>query len=315
MPMPLPRARLAQAVRVIGLVVLVGFVAQRVDPAVVAAQWRGMSAAHAAMVGAAFCFAMALRIGKWSWQLRCLGLRFEPVAQARNFLMSVLLGAVTPMRVGELYRLTALQLDPARRSEQLALATASLLLEKGYEVLVLLVLVCIGAAFTAPLVTLAILPVLAVGFLFGLGEAAPPAWLERRLPARLRTWAVAPLLQARDGLPAAARWGLLGLTAAAHLSNLVGGLGIYRAFGPMPASIFLFRMPLVTLTNVLPVSVGGIGMREAAAMEIFGGAGFPPSSAAVAASLMFLGANLLPALALVPLAFFVRRRPGIIGNR
>jgi hypothetical protein len=61
-------------------------------------------------------------------------------------------------------------------------------------------------------------------------------------------------------------------------------------------------MPLVTLTNVLPVSIGGIGVREMAAMEIFGNAGFPASCAALAASLMFLGANLLPSLALVPLA-------------
>src|SRR4051812_17391048 len=99
---PAVRTRLSQLVRVVGLVVLVAVVARRVDVAAVRASWLGMSAVTGALVVCAFCSAMAVRIAKWGWQLRQLGLRFAPRELARNFLVAVLLGAVTPMRAGEL---------------------------------------------------------------------------------------------------------------------------------------------------------------------------------------------------------------------
>ena len=279
--------------------VLVAFVARRVNPAEVADSWRGMSLPWATATVGCFLLAMGVRVTKWAWQLRCLGLGFDSADLVRNFLVSVLLGAVTPMRAGEAYRLAAVRFDPARKAEQMAVVGASLLLEKGFEVLVLVAMVAAGfvlagSPYAAPLVG-----VVVVGGVLGLAPVRPPAGLVARLPNAVRRLVVEPVLRARDGVPLGPRLGIVALTAAAHLLNLVAALGVYRAFGPMPLDHFLLRMPLVTLTNVVPVSVGGIGVREATAMQLFGSAGFPASSAAVAASLVFLGANVLPAVALL----------------
>jgi uncharacterized membrane protein YbhN (UPF0104 family) len=300
----------------VGLVVLVGLVATRVDPAAVAASWRGASAADLGVITFFFLAAMAVRVSKWALQLRTLGFGFHPPTLARNFLLAVLLGAVTPMRVGEAWRLDAVQLAPGEKAPQLAVIGASLLLEKAYEVLGLLLLVAASALLLdeGRALLLSTAPLLAVGFVLGVAPTRPPASLLHALPTRIRTLLAEPLLRARDGLGGRGRLGLLGLTLASHLLNYAGGLHVYRLFGDMSAALFLGRAPLVTLTNVLPVSVGGFGVREVAAMELFGAAGYPPSSAAVAASLMFLGANLVPLLALPFLWVWARVDPEPFGK-
>ena len=300
-PAPAPAARsprLGRALRVVGLVVFGALVASRIELGAVRAAWRGLSPGESALVAAVFLLAMAVRVGKWAWQLRSLGFAYSPVRLARSFLLGVLMGAVTPMRTGELYRLSGVDFDPTDRPRQLALATASLVLEKVYEVLTLVAFVTVGLIAPGWPLAAALGAGTAFGAWLGLGSAAPPEWLSRLLPARLRALTLDPMLRARDGLGLAGRFGLFGLTALSHALNLVGALGVYRAFGPMPAFSFFTRMPLVTLTNVLPISIGGIGVREAAAMEIFGTSGFPASSAALAASVVFASANLLPAIAL-----------------
>jgi hypothetical protein len=303
------RRRLFLAFRIAGLAILVALVLHRIDPAAVRAAWIGLTPLEAIGIGSAFFVAMSLRIVKWSVQLGLLGLHFDPLLQARNFLLAVLLGAVTPMRVGEVYRLGAIESVPERRGSDLALGAASLLLEKAYEVLVLLALVLVGALSSAPALAAGIAVVLVVATTLGVGSVAPPAGLVERLPQRVRVWIVEPALRARDGLRLRDRIGLVALTAICHFVNLRAGLGIYRAFGPMPWTTFFFRMPLITLTSAIPVSIAGVGLRETVAMSVFGRDGYAPSAAAVAASLMFVGANILPALALIPLEAVLRWRP------
>ncbi len=307
-PAPAPaapprRSPLKLALRLVGLVVLVGFVASRVDPGAVRASWRGMSAGAAALTAACFFAAMGLRVAKWSWQARAVGLVADPLEQARTFLWGILLGVVTPMRVGELWRLSAIRHTPDTRGAVLRLAAASLLLEKGYEIVVLLTLVVVGALFALPTpwVGAALLLPLLVGAAFGLLPVAPPGALRARLPAAVLENAVDPVLLARDRLPPAVRLGVLGLTFGAQALNMLGGLQLYRAFGDIGGWVFFTGMPLLTFTSALPVTVSGIGLREVAAMELFGRTGYPADAAAVAASLVFLGANVLPTVAVLPL--------------
>ena len=91
------------------------------------------------------------------------------------------------------------------------------------------------------------------------------------------------------------------MTALAQLLNMTGSLQLYRAFGPMDTLLFFLGGPLITLTTAIPITVSGIGLRELAAMEVFGRGGFPPDAAAVTASLSFLGANVIPCVVLLPL--------------
>lgn len=296
-PPAAPRALPRWGVRAAGTILFASLVASRLDLGAVGAAWRGLAAPEVLLVAAAFVAAMVVRVVKWAWQLRRLGVRFERRSLARDLLLGVLLGAVTPARVGELYRLRALAPD-AR-----PVAAASLVLEKLCEVAILVALVGAGLAGSQPLAGGLLLA--AVVAVVWLGVSAVTTPLLRRLPSALRVRVVAPALRARDGLGGAGLLGLLSLTSLAHALNLLGALGVYRAFGDVSAWTLAARLPLVTLSNALPLSLGGVGIREATAMAALGGDGLPPSSAALAASVVFLGANVLPAallLGLLPLA-------------
>jgi uncharacterized membrane protein YbhN (UPF0104 family) len=75
--------------------------------------------------------------------------------------------------------------------------------------------------------------------------------------------------------------------------------------------IVVLTFPLVVLTNVLPITIGGLGVREAAAAALLSHYGVSPADAALAALLMFgintalpgiVGATLLPAAGARPVA-------------
>ena len=297
--------RAGQLVRVAGLLVLLAVLIGRVDVGVVQAAFRGMSAGRAAAAATCFCMAMALRLGKWNLQVEALGLPFDRWVQARNFLMGILMGTVTPMRAGELYRLSALDLSetPMEPLGRRWLAMAALLLEKGYELLILLGLVLTGGWLVLPLtwpsalILAALLPVWMGGLWFGLGELTLPGWAPERLLRLL-----APVIEARRRMSRGRRLTVFGLTATAQGLNMAGSFQIYQAFGDLDPLLFSFGGPLLTLTTLLPISISGIGVRELAAMEVFGRTGFPADAAAVAASLSFFCANVLPCAALLPLA-------------
>ncbi len=291
--------RLSIFLRVAGLFLLLGILVQRIDLATVRQSWEGMSPARVLLCLGCFGAAMAVRAGKWNLQMRALGFTWNPLQQSQNFLLGVLIGAVTPMRVGELYRLSALHIRPELRTERLTVATASLLLEKGYEVLVLGSLVAIGAVVLGfPWLGLLALVPLVFGAWVGLGSWRPPeAWIPRALRAVAERG-----LKARDGLLFSQRLSVLLLTMGAQCLNMVAGHQIYQSFGNVPFARFFFGMPLLTFSSAVPVTIGGIGLRELAAMEVFRDAGIAPAAAAAAASLVFVGANLLPGLAILPIA-------------
>lgn len=293
--------RAGQIIRVIGLLVLLAVLIGRVDAGAVQGAFRGMSAWRAAASAACFCVAMALRLRKWNLQVEALGLPFDRWVQARNFLMGILIGVVTPMRAGELYRLSALDLSdtPAEPLGRRWLAMAALLLEKGYELLILLGLVVAGGWMVLPVAwpSALLAPVWLGGMWFGLGDLRPPGWAPDRLKRLL-----APVIEARRRMSRGRRLAVFGLTATAQGLNMAGSFQIYRAFGDLDPLLFCFGGPLLTLTTLLPISISGIGVRELAAMEVFGRTGFPSDAAAVAASLSFFCANVLPCAALLPLA-------------
>lgn len=285
------------ALRVIGLVVLVGVVIARVDGAAVAASFVGVSPAQAALGVLGFSLGMTTRIAKWAWQLRRLQIPYTRGPMVRGFLWGILLGAVTPMRVGEFYRLAVLA------AAQRGLAAAALVVEKVYEILALLLLVVIGAFLTLPW------PAGLIA-LIGWGVVAVPALTRLRpplLPRRLE-----PFLAARDNLQGRQRLWLLGLTLLAHLCNATGGLQVYRCFGSMEAGTYVFLTPMLTFSSAIPITVSGIGLREIVAMEIFAPTGYPRDAAAVAASLTFLCANILPTLLVLPLEGLRALRSGVV---
>lgn len=287
------RRRLWAAAQILGLVLLVGAVLRQVEWSAVRSSYRGVSPLAATAAITAVLAAMTLRLWKWRLQVRALGLRrnSDP-ALARGFLLGVLLGAVTPLRLGELYRIAAAAAHEGPDAH--ARAAAGVVLDKGYELFVVLATLALGALLAGMpgWSTLAGAVALAVGWLV---FATP------RAPARgplARPWAM--MAAAKQSLARSERAALLTATLAAHALNVTAGLLIWRAFGSLSIADFVVRIPLITLLNTLPITVGGFGLRELAAIELFGPIGFPAAAAATAAAGLFFAANILPALALLP---------------
>lgn len=280
--------------QVLGLVVLVAALLRQIQWAAVVASYRGVAAAEALAVLGAVLAAMGLRLWKWQVQLRAMDLARVPASTiARGFLLGVLLGAVTPLRAGEFYRIAA---ATPGAGEARGRAAAGVLLDKGYELLVVLVTLAVGAVASG-------MP--AAVSLGAWGIAAGIAWLVLGR-GRGRGRVLGVLAAAKRCLGAGDQLRLLAATTGAHLLNLAAGLVIYRAFGELSVGDYLLRIPMITLLNILPVTIGGFGLRELTAMGLFGTIAYPAAGAAVAAAALFFAANVLPALVLLPVT--IRRR-------
>ncbi len=286
--------------RVFGLVVLVAVLMRQIEWAAVAASFRGVGPGEVAVVLSAVLVAMGLRLWKWQVQLQTMGLAQVPAATvARGFLLGVLLGAVTPLRLGEFYRIAAVTSGAGEARDR---AAAGVLLDKGYELLVVVVTLAVGAVATLPAAVGAVAWALvaAIGWLvLGPVGAHGPGPVGRLL---------AQVAGAKGCLGAGDRARLLAATTGAHALNLAAGLVIYRAFGELAVGDYLLRIPLITLLNTVPVTIGGFGLRELTAMQLFGAIAYPAAGAAVAAAALFFTANVLPALLLLPVTAAARRR-------
>ena len=292
--------RIWAGVRVLGLIVLVAVLLRQIEWAAVVASFRGIGPGEAAVVLAAVLVAMGLRLWKWQVQLQAMDLAQVPAPTvARGFLLGVLLGAVTPLRLGEFYRIAAATPGAGEARNR---AAAGVLLDKGYELLVVLVTLAVGAVATLPAVVGAVAWALVVAIawlVLGPAGAHGPGPLGRSLGL---------MAAAKACLGAGDRARLLAATTGAHALNLAAGLVIYRAFGELAVGDYLLRVPMITLLNTVPMTIGGFGLRELTAMQLFGAIAYPAAGAAVAAAALFFAANVLPALLLLPVVVAAERR-------
>jgi uncharacterized membrane protein YbhN (UPF0104 family) len=210
------------------------------------------------------------------------------------------LALITPARLGELVRIAYL------RDKQKLKIAGLVLIDKGFDVLVLCALSIVGAfalfGFWAGL-GLAIVTVVGVAAVY-----RPVAWsrslnaISSRTPLALhlnRTWSS---LQSLTPWTTSLYLALTLLSFAIVLLQFGIVLLSWHAWSP---SIVFLTFPMVVLTNVLPLTIGGLGIREGAAAVLLGHYGVSPADAALAAFLMFamntalpgiVGALLLPAL-------------------
>lgn len=131
--------------------------------------------------------------------------------------------------------------------------------------------------------------------------AAALGRLTPRLPGQAK---LDQVLTSLDALSASATTIFLGLTLAAFLVVLAQFAIVLSNWHTSSLAIVALTFPLVILTNILPVTIGGLGLREATAAILLARYGVPAADAALAAFLMFaintalpgiVGAFLLPA--------------------
>ena len=257
-------------IRLLLTVVVLGLLASRLDLANI--PWRGLSAGQLAVMGAAWATSTSLRMWRWRRQAVALGVT-GPVL--RDMPLGILGGVVTPGKVGELYRL---RVFPADRRWA---GAAALAYEKGAELCTLLLIITAAA-------TTWDLRVAAVALA---GTLATAAILLSPWPRTGPAFA-APWFAARDSLSLGGRFAILGATLGAHVANYIAGSQVYAAFVDEPLLRLAAGLPLATLAGAVPLTISGFGVRESVAIAFFADA--PPEGIAAAASLTFLGANVLP---------------------
>ncbi len=202
------------------------------------------------------------------------------------------LALVTPARLGELIR-TAYLRDPQKLK-----IGGLVLIDKGFDVLMLAALSVAGAWFlVSPILAL----VLATCALAGLAIVYRPqvaqAALDRaatRLPLGAQIGRAAGSL---ESLSARASTWYLVLTLAAFCIVLVQFGLILLSWHGWSTEIIFMTFPLVILTNVLPITVGGLGVREGASVLLLQHYGVSSAHATLAAFLMFSFNTALPGLA------------------
>lgn len=284
--------------------VLLALVALKVDPQ------RLMSAVGSARPGYLLA-ALALTIPflylktlRWYVMLHAASVQATFEEAGLSLLAGMGLALVTPARLGELIRVAYLR-DPQKWK-----IGGLVMIDKGFDVLVLAVLSIAGAsALLGPMAGLAFVLVSAAGIAVVYAPRFLSAVLHRlsaRAPLRTKleqVWSSLETLSPRSTTS------FLVLTLLAFGVVLVQ-FGVillsWRAWSP---DVVFLTFPLVILTNILPVTVGGLGVREGVAALLLAHYGVPAADAALAAFLMFalntalpgvVGAMLFPAAGTSP---------------
>jgi glycosyltransferase 2 family protein len=247
-----------------------------------------------------------MKILRWHLMLRYGQIEATWGEAVRSLVGGMGLALVTPARLGELVRVAYLR-DPQKWK-----IGGLVMIDKAFDVLVLAGLSIIGAAaLLGP--SLAIL--LTIAFATGLLVVYFPRQLSRilhlasnRLPfyqTLERIWSSLDTLSVRSTTL------FLALTLLAFVFVFLQYGVLLLSWHQWSFGIILLTIPLVILTNVVPATVGGLGVREGAAALLLAHYGVTPANAAVAAFLSFSLNTLLPGVigVMVPVATSPGGRP------
>jgi uncharacterized membrane protein YbhN (UPF0104 family) len=245
---------------------------------------------RASLIPAVFCILalLVLRAYKWHCLVTAAG-NFHLRQSLRTFLGGCTLGLITPGRIGELGRCIFVR---QHERTQIALLT---LLDRAMDLWALFTLVGASlflllphpAAIFAVAVWLALLPVV-----LGL-----PGLLAHffKMVLRLRQFH-GPLTEVASGLPPAqmVRYALMGL--AAMWLELSSFFLLLRAFTLTGFATAVATYPYIVLAGDLPLSFGGVGVREGVSALLLSSYAVPAGAAVGAALLWFVLGIFLPAV-------------------
>lgn len=292
---PTPRSRWKPVVRAAVSAVILGGLAFKMD-------WEHVSESFAAMrwidwlaAVAIYVVAQILSAVRWQWLSRTLGFQRPLSAYIGGYFVGMFFNLLLPTSVGgDAIRAVRLNASSGRKMA----ALLSVLLDRLSGLLVLLGLACvavmicptplplwmkllIGAAAFAAIIGLATLP-LVIRILSRLNGQRPSIARLRRFAVSLRDALV--VFSGRPRLVVAATV----LSVLIQLSGVVQVALIGRATGAdVPLSVYGVAVPMVALLTLLPVSLNGMGVREAGMVLFLQPAGVTAGRAATIAFLWF----------------------------
>lgn len=214
--------------------------------------------------------------------VRAKNLNSDPKEVARIVLASEFFGSFLPASVGsDVIRLYSLSCHTNNTPE----SASAVLMERGTGVIVLLFLGCIGALWAWPhlrdhhIVAAALIP-------SGVGLVVSLAALNERLVSAMARWVglhghhfVHKLLEWQRAIHAyryqqGVVWRAIGISLAIQLLRIASAYFVGLALGARTSFLWYAAfIPLILLISLLPISIGGLGVRENAFVYCFGQVG------------------------------------------
>lgn len=267
---------------------------------------------------------LVLRVWRWQWLLRCIGVRYQFVPACQGYLIGILIGLATPGRVGEFSRAIFLRQD---RAVPLARGLPMVLADRLFDFLVVLPLGILALVSFGPVAADSVwiaVAVLVVMMLGGLGIILRASAVDRvrrfvgmvASGTRYGSKVSELLLEMHQGFRQI-RLGVFALallaTAAAYLIFFLECYLIAKSLGievtPLTTT---YAISVGTLVAMIPVSISGVGTRDAAIVA-FLALHSVPSASAIGFSLLwfvaFYGLSGVLGAAAWGMKNFISRRP------
>ncbi len=242
-------------------------------------------------------FAVLAGVKRWHRLLGTQGLHLDPRFLLETYLVGRFVGAFTPSTAGlDVYRVVAISNKTGFRGK----ATGTMLLEKflgliSLSILTFALLPAGASRFFGP-------PAMALAAILGLGAIAGLAWLRfpvfpRPLTNRLPRGVVGKLnrlsfaLRARP-IPRAGLVEAVALGTASHFFTACVFVATGHALGVEASFVDLMIVGnAIVIATLLPLSIGGVGVREGTAVVLLGLVGVSAGDAALVGLLGYLTAQ------------------------
>ncbi len=222
-----------------------------------------------------------IKMFRWRFVLRCLNINYPTKDLAKIYYLSLILGTFTPAGSGDILTRSAFLVKDGQR---LNAALVSIFIDRLADVFVLLLIALAGFLIFLPLfglkslaITLLIVFLLMCSFLIitikVLRDFVKKIFLPF-VPQTLKNKIIPHLIEAYDNITA---FGfkriviMIGYTLLAQLDNLIFLfiLAIALGISNMPPIYLLLTSALTSFIVLIPVSVGGLGTREATYIALF----------------------------------------------
>lgn len=292
------------AVRLTVTAILLGLIVWRSQPGRLLPAAGKLGSANlilAALLTVPFLYLKTLR---WLYMLRYAGTEVSFGEAATSLVGGMGVALLTPARVGEVARIAYLR-DPRKLR-----LSALVMLDKFFDVLVLVLLAISGAWQILGWEAGAALSVIGAGglvftFFPQLFEGLV-ARIERRAPLGGRTHEVFSSLESL--FPTATAL-YIALTLGSFVLVIIQFWLIIHGAAHVSAGVAASTFPLVILTNVVPLTIAGLGIREATAVVLLGHYHVAASIAFVSAFTMFFLNTAIPGIVGATIPIFRRALP------
>jgi len=241
---------------------------------------------------------------KWNAILKKQKIRLKFGDVVKVQLISIFYGTVTPARVGSFIKIAYLQ----EKIKNFGKATSSVVIDRAFDMLTVLIFAGIGTLILInqfPRMVIFIFSVLAASLIFLMliiskknGQRIMRFFYERLLPQNIKK-------KTRDGFNEF----YSSIPKKRHLIvpfilNIITWMAIYtQVFFVAKAInmqisyfIIIFMVPIATIIAEIPISVGGLGLREASLIGLLGVFSVPAKTVMSMSIISLILGNLIPAI-------------------